>query len=89
MTIPRYDAIETFDIKLEQAKAMLRVLACAFTDPSRRPTQATAVFALQAAGDLIEESQRIIEPVIQHPAMSRASISGAYLVGAGRRFAVR
>ena len=72
MMIPRYDesaieAIETFDIKLEQAKTMLRALACAFTDPSGRPTQKTALFALQAAGDLIEESQRIIEPVIQPP----------------------
>ena len=52
---------------------MLRVLASAFTDPSGRPTQETAVFALQAAGDLIEESQRIIKPVIQRPAINRLS----------------
>lgn len=69
MMIPRYDesaieAIETFDIKLEQARAVIRVLASAHTDPSG-PTQKTTAFGLQAASALIDEAQRIIEPVIR------------------------
>jgi hypothetical protein len=57
------EAIDLFSIKLDQANAIIHVLACADTDPSGRPTQEMTALALQACA-LLDEAQRVIEPML-------------------------
>ena len=71
------EAIDLFGIKLEQANAIVHVLACADTDPSGHPTQEMTALALQACA-LLDEAQRVIEPMLSSVILSACATADSH-----------
>jgi hypothetical protein len=58
------DAIETVDLRIAKAKAIIRVLECAYYSPTAQPRNEDTAFALSMAAELLDEAERLTEAVI-------------------------